>query len=107
MTYLPVDLLVKMDIASMANSVEVRAPFLEHTLIERTARLPMHLKLHGNVTKYVLREAVRALVPNENVQRPKTGFGVPVRSWLRRSLRELLYDTILTKRALVDCLISS
>jgi asparagine synthase (glutamine-hydrolysing) len=100
MTYLPDDLLVKMDIASMANSVEVRAPFLDHTLMEWAARIPVHLKLHGNVTKYILRTTIRDLVPSENVQRPKMGFGVPVRSWMRDSLRELLCDTLLSKQAL-------
>ncbi|MBK5229148.1 MAG: asparagine synthase (glutamine-hydrolyzing) [Actinobacteria bacterium] len=95
-SYLPFDLLVKVDITSMANSLECRSPFLDHHVMEFAARLPVKMKLKGNVKKYILRKAFSDLLPKENVQRPKMGFGVPVGRWLRGPLRELLGDTLLT-----------
>jgi len=97
--YLPNDLLVKVDITSMANSLEARSPFLDHEVMEFAARLPEELKLRGRQSKYILKHAFADLLPPENVNRPKMGFGVPVADWLRGSLREFLEDTLLSRRA--------
>ncbi len=97
--YLPTDLLVKMDIATMANSLEARSPFLDHHLVEFAARLPSRFKLNGRTSKHVLRQAVADLVPADNLSRPKRGFAVPIGRWLRRELRELAADHLLGRRA--------
>jgi asparagine synthase (glutamine-hydrolysing) len=97
--YLPDDLLVKMDIASMANSLEVRSPFLDHEVVEFAASLPLHLKLRGWTQKYLLRRAMRGLVPEAVTRRPKMGFGVPIDYWFRHELREMAYDVLLDARA--------
>lgn len=99
-TYLPDDLLVKMDIASMANSLETRSPLLDHELLEFVAALPVDLKLRGGTRqKYLLKRLARRYVPGENIDRPKQGFGVPVGSWLRAGLSELVQDTLLANDA--------
>jgi asparagine synthase (glutamine-hydrolysing) len=94
--YLPGDLLVKMDIASMACSLEARSPFLDHRLIEFCAALPSAVKTDGRVRKIVLREAFRGLLPDAILDRPKQGFSIPLRAWLRGPLaalaRELLVE---------------
>src|SRR5205807_6727321 len=82
-SYLPYDLLVKVDITSMANSLEARSPFLDHEVMEFAARLPVHWKLRGRESKYILRRAFPDLLPPENINRPKMGFGVPVGQWFR------------------------
>lgn len=97
--YLPEDLLAKVDIASMAASLEARSPFLDHRLVEYCASLPSHLKLRGRTSKWLLREAMRDRLPADILSRPKMGFGVPVGEWLRADLRTLLDDTILSDRA--------
>ena len=97
--YLPTDLLVKMDIATMANSLEARSPFLDHRLVEFVARLPSRFKLHGRTSKYILRQAVADLVPADNLSRPKRGFAVPIGRWFRRDLREFAADHLLGQRA--------
>ena len=98
-SYLPYDLLTKVDIASMANSLEARSPFLDHVVMEFAAQLPAHLKLHGRQSKYLLKKTFADLLPTENVRRRKMGFGVPIAKWLRTSSRELLQDTLLSHRA--------
>lgn len=99
-TSLPNDLLVKMDIASMANSLEMRSPLLDHEVVEFAARLPAGHKLrYGVHQKYLLKRLARKLVPAENINRPKMGFGVPVASWLRGPLRNLGADVLLSPRA--------
>ena len=85
--YLPETLLVKMDIASMANSLEVRSPFLDHVLLEYAATIPGELKLAGGVGKALLRESVRDLLPAEILGGPKRGFSAPVAAWLRGPLK--------------------
>lgn len=99
-TYLPYDLLVKMDIASMANSLEARSPFLDHKLMEFVARLPAEFKIKDCVKKYLLKKAARKLLPRENIVRSKMGFGIPVGEWFRNELKDLLIDTLLSKRSL-------
>jgi asparagine synthase (glutamine-hydrolysing) len=98
-SYLPNDLLVKVDIASMAASLEARSPFLDHKFMEFAASLPANYKLHGLTSKYVLKRALRKLVPEENLSRSKMGFGVPIPHWLRGELKEFLLETILSERA--------
>ena len=88
-TYLPGDLLVKMDIATMAYSVEGRSPLLDHRLMEFAAALPPKLKLHGMNGKVLLKSALRGVVPDEILDRPKMGFGVPLPRWFREELRDL------------------
>jgi len=92
--YLQDDILVKVDRASMANSLEVRAPFLEHTLVEFISRLPTFFKLHGLTTKYVLKKAVGQILPAKIIRRPKKGFGIPVGRWINGPLRDLFDDVL-------------
>jgi asparagine synthase (glutamine-hydrolysing) len=98
-TYLPGDLLVKMDIASMASSLEVRSPLLDHVLMETAARLPLSASLRGGESKRVFRDAVRDWLPEYVLRRAKMGFSVPVDDWLRGELRELPADVLLDPRA--------
>jgi asparagine synthase (glutamine-hydrolysing) len=99
-TYLPGDLLVKADIATMAASLEGRSPFLDYRLVEWAAGLPPTLKLRGQTSKYVLRKAMRDRLPEQTLVGPKRGFGVPVAGWLRGELRQMLEETVLSDRAL-------
>jgi asparagine synthase (glutamine-hydrolysing) len=98
--YLPNDLLVKVDIASMAVSLEARSPFLDHHVMEFAASLPARYKLRGLTTKYLLKRALRGLLPEENLTRRKMGFGVPIARWLRGDLRGFLESNILSNIAL-------
>jgi asparagine synthase (glutamine-hydrolysing) len=98
--YLPNDLLVKVDIASMAVSLEARSPFLDHNVMEFAASLPARFKLRGLTTKYLLKNALRGLVPQENLTRSKMGFGVPIGHWFRDELKGFLKETILSERSL-------
>ncbi|MDP1853082.1 MAG: asparagine synthase (glutamine-hydrolyzing) [Candidatus Omnitrophota bacterium] len=97
MTYLPNDLLVKVDIVSMANSLEVRSPFLDHKLVEFAAQIPSSLKLKGLTTKYILKQALRKLLPREIIQRRKEGFGVPVGRWFQNEIKDYAYNLLLSK----------
>jgi asparagine synthase (glutamine-hydrolysing) len=98
--YLPNDLLVKVDIASMAVSLEARAPFLDHHVMEFAATLPARYKLRGLTTKYLLKRALRGLLPDETLKRRKMGFGVPISHWFRGELKGFLSETILSDTAL-------
>ena len=100
MTYLPNDLLVKMDIASMTVSLEARSPFLDHHLMEFAASLPEKLKLRRLTTKYLLKRVLRKLVPSENLNRSKMGFGVPIGHWFRGAMQPFLRETLLSEKAL-------
>jgi len=95
MTSLAGDLLVKMDIATMANSLEARAPFLDQRLMEFAAKLPPEFKMRNLVKKYILKKAIKDLVPDENVYRRKMGFALPVGRWFRGELKEFLCDNLL------------
>jgi asparagine synthase (glutamine-hydrolysing) len=97
--YLPNDLLVKVDIASMAVSLEARAPFLDHRIMEFAASLPTRYKLRGLTNKYLLKRALKGLVPKENLFRRKMGFGVPISHWFRSKLSGFLSETILSSSA--------
>lgn len=94
-TFLPDDLLFKIDIATMSQGLEARSPFLDHHLVEFASALPGHLKLKGTNKKYILKRALRDLLPAEIINGPKRGFDVPVSSWLRGELRDISYDMLL------------
>jgi asparagine synthase (glutamine-hydrolysing) len=94
-TYLVGDILTKVDRASMAHSLEVRVPILDHELVEWAATLPPELKLRGGEGKYVLKKAVARQVPPDVVYRPKMGFAVPLARWFRAELRERLRSRLL------------
>ncbi len=100
MTYLPNDLLVKVDIASMANSLEARSPFLDHKVIEFAASLPASLKMSGIETKSFLKKVAARLVPREAVYRRKMGFGVPVGKWFRGEMKEFVREILLSEVSL-------
>ena len=97
-TYLPNDLLVKVDIASMANSLEARSPLLDHKVIEFAASLPENLKMRGFETKSLLKKVGAKLVPPEVIYRRKMGFGVPLGSWFRGALKDFVKQTLLTEQ---------
>jgi asparagine synthase (glutamine-hydrolysing) len=99
LTYLPDDLLVKMDIACMAHGLETRSPMVDHALVEFAARLPSDLKLRHGVKKYLLKRVAQSRIPASILDRPKQGFGVPIAEWLRGPLRDLLHDTLFGQAA--------
>jgi asparagine synthase (glutamine-hydrolysing) len=87
-TYLVDDILVKVDRASMANSLEVRSPLLDHVLMELLTRMPSSLKLKGNVGKYIFKKSLEPILPKEILTRPKQGFAVPLAQWFRKDLKD-------------------
>lgn len=92
--YLPGDLLVKVDIATMANSLELRSPMLDMNVVEWGLSLPREYKIKGFETKHILKDVARSLVPAELIDRPKMGFGIPRAEWLRTGMKELVMDTL-------------
>jgi len=99
-TYLPEDLLVKMDIATMANSLEARVPFLDHKFMEFVASIPSQLKLKGSKTKFILKTAFKDFLPEAIFKRRKMGFGVPVSRWFRNELKDYVLEILLDSRTL-------
>jgi asparagine synthase (glutamine-hydrolysing) len=93
-TYLPGDLLVKVDMATMANSLELRSPMLDVNVVEWGVSLPHKYKIKGLETKHILKDVARSLVPAELIDRPKMGFGIPRAEWLRTEMKEMLIDTL-------------
>lgn len=99
LTYLPCDILTKVDIASMASSLEARSPFLDHHVAELAARMPLRLKQRGRRGKAILVQTFADLLPASIRSRPKMGFGIPLSHWFRDELRPLLRDTLLSSTA--------
>jgi len=92
--YLPGDLLVKVDIATMANSLELRSPMLDVNVVEWGVSLPRKYKIEGFETKHILKDVARSLVPANLIDRPKMGFGIPRAEWLRTGMKEMVIDTL-------------
>jgi len=92
--YLPGDLLVKVDIATMANGLELRSPMLDVNVVEWGVSLPRNYKIKGFETKHILKDVARSLVPANLIDRPKMGFGIPRAEWLRTGMKELVIDTL-------------
>jgi asparagine synthase (glutamine-hydrolysing) len=100
-SYIPECLMVKMDIASMANSLETRSPFLDHEFVELTASFPSSWKLHGLFhPKYIFDKAFKGRLPDKVIQRGKQGFGVPISRWFRGNLKNYLEGMLLSEKAL-------
>jgi asparagine synthase (glutamine-hydrolysing) len=98
-TYLPDDICVKVDVASMAYGLETRAPLLDHVLVEKVARLPFALKMRGLRGKLVLKRALRSRLPKPILERKKMGFGVPIDHWFKGRFSQLLEEVLLDSRA--------
>ena len=98
-TYLH-ELLMKQDQMSMAASIESRVPFLDHKLVEFTARMPREMKLRGGTTKWILREAMKGILPTEILDRPKMGFPVPIGGWFRGDFKHIVDEYVLGSRAI-------
>jgi asparagine synthase (glutamine-hydrolysing) len=98
--YLPGDLLVKVDIATMANSLELRSPMLDVNVVEWGVSLPSKYKIKGFETKHILKDVARSLVPAELIDRPKMGFGIPRAEWLRTGMKEMVVDTLTDSTAI-------
>jgi asparagine synthase (glutamine-hydrolysing) len=96
--YLQEAILVKVDRASMACSLEVRAPLLDYELVEFVMGLPSKLKLKGFTSKYILKKAMKNWLPDEVINRPKKGFGVPIAKWVKGPLKELFEDLLSSDR---------
>jgi len=94
------DLLVKMDIATMANSLEGRSPFLDQKMMEFAASIPSEVKIKNTKLKYILKKALREVLPKEILQRGKMGFGIPIDKWFRGELKGYSYDILMNKRSL-------
>jgi asparagine synthase (glutamine-hydrolysing) len=92
--YLPDDILYKTDRMSMAHSLEVRPPFLDHRIVEFAASLPQNFKIRGGTLKYILRELMKDKLPPAVIRRKKEGFDIPIHDWFRGPLRALLLDTL-------------
>ena len=99
-TSLPNDFTVKMDIACMANSLQARSPFLDPEVMEFAASLPEKLRIKRLVKKYILKKAIKKLVPHENIYRRKMGFGMPIGKWFSNELKGLLIRTLLSEKSL-------
>ena len=92
--YLDTDILTKVDRASMASSLEARVPFLNKVMLDLMARMPLELKLKGLTRKYVLRESMKGILPNEIIERSKKGFNMPVAKWIKGELKSLVRDVL-------------
>jgi asparagine synthase (glutamine-hydrolysing) len=99
-SWLPDDLLIKADKMTMANSVELRVPLLDHEVLEFAASLPPSLKLNGFSLKYILKKALSQEIPQEIRDRKKTGFPVPYESWLRKDLKDLVWDVLTDRKTI-------
>lgn len=101
-SYLPDDLLIKVDIASMANSLEVRSPFLDHKFVEFALSIPNDFKLRNGQAKYILKKAFSKFLPEEILGRKKMGFSIPIDKWFRYDLRDFAYELLLRNNKEID-----
>jgi asparagine synthase (glutamine-hydrolysing) len=99
MNYLPLDILTKVDRMSMAHSIETRVPLLDHKLVEFAATIPPEMNLRGGTTKYVLKRAMKGILPEQIINRPKKGFAVPLGYWFRGKLGSYVHDLLLGESA--------
>ena len=99
-TFLPGDLIPKIDIATMAYALEARSPLLDHQVLEFAASIPAELKVHGREKKWIFREALRGWIPDDILDRPKQGFTVPIGEWFRNDLRGMVRDVLLDPNTL-------
>jgi asparagine synthase (glutamine-hydrolysing) len=97
--YLPLDILTKVDRMSMAHSLEAREPLLDHRLVEFAATIPPEMLLRGGTTKWIFKEAMRGILPDDIIDRRKQGFAVPLGRWFRGKLGGFVRDLLLTKRS--------
>jgi asparagine synthase (glutamine-hydrolysing) len=97
-TYLPLDILTKVDRMSMAHSIETRVPLLDHKLVEFAATIPPEMNLRGGTTKYILKRAMRGILPDRIIDRPKKGFAIPLGYWFRGKLGSYVRDLLLGDR---------
>jgi len=97
--YLPLDILTKVDRMSMAHSIEAREPLLDHKLVEFAATIPAKFRLRRRMTKYIFKQAMRGILPDAIIDRPKQGFGVPLEHWFRGRLSSFVRDLLLSKRS--------
>ena len=104
--YLPNDILVKVDRAAMSNSLETRIPFLDPKVTEFAMSLPQHHKIYKGQGKRILRDILYKYVPKNLIERPKSGFGMPIDSWLREPLKDWVQDTLNSKKIKNDGLIN-
>jgi asparagine synthase (glutamine-hydrolysing) len=98
--YLPDDLMVKVDVATMAQSLESRSPLLDHVFLEWALSLPETATMSGGITKSIFKKALEPYLPREILYRPKMGFGCPVDHWFRNELKEMAYDVLLSSQAI-------
>ena len=92
--YLPGDILTKIDMATMANSLELRSPMLDVNVVEWGLSLPRKYRIKGFETKHILKDVARSLVPANLIDRPKMGFGIPRAEWLRTGMKAMVIDTL-------------
>ncbi len=104
--YLPDDLLAKVDIASMAVSLEARSPFLDHNMIELSCKMPFDLKVKNGETKYIEKKALEKIVPKENLYRPKMGFSIPLGVWFSGKLNDYAYTVLLSPASKIKDIIN-
>jgi asparagine synthase (glutamine-hydrolysing) len=96
--YLPLDVLTKVDRMTMAHSIEARPPLLDHHIVEFAATIPARLRLRDGTTKYLFKQAMRGILPDEIIDRPKHGFAVPLDAWFRGELSDFARDLLLSER---------